>query len=356
MLMAIQGTLVGSIVTLVLLACFSKSLNGGNYAQLDAVWRLQMGLALIPALLTLWPRLKMPEGKKYLESRELTKPKRPDSVESRFTATTHRTRHRDSLELIVSDGRGLQEEIDAARAEVEAQGHRASLDVFLVYFREWRHLKTLIGTMSCWFLLDVAFYGINLNQSVLLMEIGYAKGANEYSVLKKNAIGNLIIAVAGYIPGYFFTIYFIEKLGRKWIQLQGFLVVALMFAIIAGDYEYMGTGGKFVCLAIAQVPTPSPLTYPFLTCSPTVLLQLRPQHHHLHHPRRSLPHPRARLRSRRQCRSRQGRRHTLGPPLQLSQRTDCNRFIERAVDFFRVQYSRGGDYLFFDSRDQVEGC
>ena len=260
--MAIQGTLVGSIVTLVLLACFSKSLKGGNYAQLDAVWRLQMGLALIPALLTLWPRLKMPEGKKYLESRELTKPKRPDSVESRFTATTHRTRHRDSLELIVSDGRGLQEEIDTARAEVEAQGRRASLDVFLVYFREWRHLKTLIGTMSCWFLLDVAFYGVNLNQSVLLMEIGYAKGANEYSVLKKNAIGNLIIAVAGYIPGYFFTIYFIEKLGRKWIQIQGFLVVALMFAIIAGDYEYMGTGGKFVCLAIAQVPTPSPPNLP----------------------------------------------------------------------------------------------
>ena len=265
MLMAIQGTLVGSIVTLVLLACFSKSLKGGNYAQLDAVWRLQMGLALIPALLTLWPRLKMPEGKKYLESRELTKPKRPDSVESRFTATTHRTRHRDSLELIVSDGRGLQEEIDAARAEVEAQGRRASLDVFLVYFREWRHLKTLIGTMSCWFLLDVAFYGVNLNQSVLLMEIGYAKGANEFSVLKKTAIGNLIIAVAGYIPGYFFTIYFIEKLGRKWIQIQGFLVVALMFAIIAGDYEYMGTGGKFVCLAIAQVPRPpSPTSLPDL--------------------------------------------------------------------------------------------
>ncbi|KAL9063860.1 MAG: hypothetical protein Q9161_009233 [Pseudevernia consocians] len=247
------GNLVGSIVTLVLLACFAKALNGeGNYAQLDAVWRLQIGLALIPAIATLWPRLTMPEGKKFLESRELSIPKRPESVNSRFTVTSRRSRQRESLELIVSDGRGLQEEIDATRAEIEAQGQRARLDVFFLYFSEWRHLKTLLGTASCWFLLDVAFYGVNLNQSVILTEIGFSKGTNEYDVLKRNAIGNLIIAIAGYVPGYFVTIFLIEKLGRRWIQIQGFLIVALMFAIIAGDHKHLGTGGKFVCLAIAQ--------------------------------------------------------------------------------------------------------
>ena len=270
MLITIQGNLVGSIVTLVLLACFSNTLNGeGNYAQLDAVWRLQIGLALIPALATLWPRLTMPEGKKFLESRELRTPKRPESVNSRFTVASRKSRQRESLELIVSDGHGLQEEIDAARAEIEAQGQRASLDVFFEFFREWRHLKILLGTMSCWFLLDVAFYGVNLNQSVILAEIGFSKGANEYDTLKRNAIGNLIIAIAGYVPGYFFTIFFIEKLGRRWIQIQGFLIVALMFAIIAGDYKHMGTGGKFVCLAIAQVLQSFPLLsliYHFLTC------------------------------------------------------------------------------------------
>ena len=107
--------------------------------------------------------------------------------------------------------------------------------------------------MSCWFLLDVAFYGVNLNQSVILMEIGFSKGSNEYDVLRKNAIGNLIIAVAGYVPGYFVTIFVIEKLGRRWIQIQGFLVVALMFAIIAGDYKHLGTGGKFVFLSVCHL-------------------------------------------------------------------------------------------------------
>ena len=97
---------MGSIVTLILLACFSVALNKeGNYSQLDAVWRLQIGLALIPALVTLWPRLTMPEGKKFLESRELSRSKRPESVTSR---TSRKSRQRESLELIVSDGRGLQ--------------------------------------------------------------------------------------------------------------------------------------------------------------------------------------------------------------------------------------------------------
>ena len=127
------------------------------------------------------------------------------------------------------------------------------MKTFMIYFSEWKHLKQLIGTASTWFLVDVAFYGLNLNQSVLLSAIGFSKGKTEYDTLLKNAYGNLIIAAAGYVPGYFLTIFFIEILGRRWIQIQGFLVCALMFAIIAGDYAHLGTAGKFVCFTIAQV-------------------------------------------------------------------------------------------------------
>lgn len=206
---------------------------------------------MIPAILTLYPRITMPEGKKYLESRELNGLKRPSSVTSNFSNLSKQ--RSDSVELIVSDGRELQEQIDSVRAEIDAQSKRARLDVFVQYFSEWRHLKTLIGTSSTWFLMDVAFYGTNLNQSVILADIGFSTGSNEYETLKRNAIGNLIIAVAGYVPGYFVAIFLIEKLGRRWIQIQGFLVTALMFAILAGDYAHLGVGGKFVCLAIAQV-------------------------------------------------------------------------------------------------------
>lgn len=197
-----QGNLAGSIVTLVLLACFSTALGKeGKYSQLDALWRLQIGLAIIPALITLWPRLTMPEGKKYLESRSLNKTKRPDSVNSNKSCSTVLNRHKSTeSQVVLTDGRGLQAEIDAQRAEIDAlAGRRARLDIFFVYFREWRHLRTLIGTSVCWFLLDVVFYGTNLNQSVILSSIGFSTTKNEYDMLKRNAIGNIIICVAGYL-------------------------------------------------------------------------------------------------------------------------------------------------------------
>jgi PHS family inorganic phosphate transporter-like MFS transporter len=146
---------------------------------------------------------------------------------------------------------------DRAVAVVEAHAvvpeKNVQMRAFIEYFSHWNHAKTLIGTALSWFLVDVAFYGINLNQSVILADIGYATGKDPYHYLLKNAEGNLIIAVAGYVPGYFITIAFIEILGRKWIQIQGFLVTALMFGILAGAGTHLSSGGRFALIIITQL-------------------------------------------------------------------------------------------------------
>ena len=196
------------------------------------------------------------------------------------------------------------------------------MKTFMIYFSEWRHLKQLIGTASCWFLVDVAFYGLNLNQSVLLAAIGFSKGKTEFDTLLKNAYGNLIIAAAGYVPGYFLTIFFIEILGRRWIQIQGFLVCALMFGIIAGDYAHLGTAGKFVCFTIAQVSQDLAYQFGFIANQMSlVILQLRSQRHHLHRSRRALPLTRSRLCPRCQCRDRKTRCHSIRRAVQLPEFT-----------------------------------
>jgi PHS family inorganic phosphate transporter-like MFS transporter len=89
----------------------------------------------------------------------------------------------------------------------------------MVYLSEWRHLKILIGTSMCWFLLDIAyvgswmrttklshvplrFYGINLNTNVVLAEIGFAgKTGTAWHKLFKLGTGNLIITALGFVPG-----------------------------------------------------------------------------------------------------------------------------------------------------------
>lgn len=251
------GTLAASIVTLILLGCFESALTTNHYGQLDAVWRLQIGLALVPAAALLYFRLTMPEGRKYLQSTELS------AVKASSLASSTASFGAGGLD---ADEKGLVTEhkvIGAVSPEQErkmsiVEAHAAppaknvQMTAFIEYFSEWRHLKTLIGTASTWFLVDVAFYGLNLNQSILLNAIGYGSGSTEFKTLLNTAIGNLIVAAAGYVPGYFFTVAFIEILGRKPIQIGGFILTSLFFGIIAGGWHVVGTGGKFACLALAQ--------------------------------------------------------------------------------------------------------
>jgi hypothetical protein len=90
---------------------------------------------------------------------------------------------------------------------------------FLRYFSAWRNAKLLIGTSMCWFFVDVAyvcllepfychlfylhsFYGINLNQNVVLEQIGFAgKKGTPWERMFKVGIGNLIITALGFVPG-----------------------------------------------------------------------------------------------------------------------------------------------------------
>ena len=183
----------------------------------------------------------MPESKKFLESSELSSG--ASSVKSVGTSNDGV-----SKELIGHDNKTPPVPISEAAKEAK----RPQMAVFIEYFSKPRHALTLFGCAFSWFLVDVAFYGINLNQSIILADIGYATGKTPYEYLLKNAEGNLIIAVAGYVPGYFVTIAFIELLGRKWIQIQGFLVTALMFGILAGGNASLSSGGRFACIVIAQ--------------------------------------------------------------------------------------------------------
>ncbi|KIW04544.1 uncharacterized protein PV09_04298 [Verruconis gallopava] len=239
------GTLAASIVTCILLPCFKHSLTNGKFGHIDAIWRLQIGLALVPCFALLYFRLTMPESRKFTQSTELS-------------AAVHSLNN--SNVDIVKEEKGVKTvagaEVDRRASVVEAHAHKPSKSVqmtaFIQYFKQPRHALTLFGCAFTWFLLDVAFYGVNLNQSVILTDIGYATGSNPYNYLLRNAEGNLIIAVAGYVPGYFITIAFIEILGRKWIQIQGFLVTALMFGILAGT-THISSGARFALLVIAQL-------------------------------------------------------------------------------------------------------
>ncbi|KAJ7448502.1 major facilitator superfamily domain-containing protein [Mycena latifolia] len=229
------GSLVGSLATIIVLAAYKHVMNDeGKTSKVDGVWRIVVGLSLIPAFGTLYQRLTLPEATRFIEQQN---------------------QHANGMELKHTND-SAEEAADKAAHEAavaEVVHKKAHFREFLIYFGEWRHAKMLIGTAMCWFLLDIAFYGINLNQNVVLQQIGFdGKTGTPWEKLFKVSTGNIIITVLGFVPGYYATVLLIEKLGRKWIQIQGFLLAALFLAILAAKFHTLSKPGFIVCFSFLQ--------------------------------------------------------------------------------------------------------
>jgi MFS family permease len=91
--------------------------------------------------------------------------------------------------------------------------------------RRW--LVTLAGTAGCWFLLDYAYYGNTISTPQILSLI-----APHASTITKIALQLAIFAVAA-VPGYMLAIARLDRIGHRRLQLAGFAVMALCFAVIA---------------------------------------------------------------------------------------------------------------------------
>jgi len=111
---------------------------------------------------------------------------------------------------------------------------------FSNHFSKWCNLKVLLGCALTWFFLDIGYYGTSLNTTTVLGFIGYGAPPGNYSNQNEKifddiwnrAVGNIIINLAGTVPGYWFTVAFIEWWGRKPIQYMGFAFLTIIFLIM----------------------------------------------------------------------------------------------------------------------------
>ncbi len=72
-----------------------------------------------------------------------------------------------------------------------------------------------------------------------------------YKNLHNICVGNVILSVAGLIPGYWVCFLFIDRVGRKPIQLMGFILLTIIFICMGFGYDRMinhGARGAFVTL------------------------------------------------------------------------------------------------------------
>jgi len=263
------GSFVGSLATIIVLACYKHVMNDkGETSKVDGAWRIVVGLSLIPAFGTLYQRLTLPESTRFIASQ---KQSAQDDESRDFDDLKKKNAKLDGVQTTVKPSSPARSDDDVAVQDREdhstndsdeTEKHlapevlakkKAQYREFLRYFSEWRHAKLLVGTCGCWFLLDIAFYGINLNQNVVLQQIGFdGSTGTPWERLFKIATGNIIITALGFVPGYYASVLTIEKLGRKWIQIQGFLLAALFLGILAGLFHTLSKPAFVVNFALLQ--------------------------------------------------------------------------------------------------------
>eukprot|EP00897_Mesotaenium_endlicherianum_P007180 jgi/Mesen1/6490/ME000331S05603 len=183
--------------------------------EADFVWRIILMLGALPALLTFYWRMQMPET-------------------ARYTALVQKNAERAAADM----GKVLHQDFTEADAVPTGGPPQPEYGLFSGEFAR-RHGLQLLGTTSTWFLLDIAFYSQNLFQKDVFTAVGWLPAASRMSAIDevyRIARAQALIALVSTVPGYWVTVATIDWLGRKTIQLQGFFFMTLFMAILAGNY------------------------------------------------------------------------------------------------------------------------
>jgi len=212
------GILAAAIVATITLVAFEDAIYA-DVMNLDYVWRICIGVGAVPGIIALYFRLTIPETPRYTMdiNNDLTKATKDIGNVLGKDADVHA---RD----VAAAAQVHQEHANAAP--------KASWADFCRHFGMWPNLKVLIGTSMSWFALDVAFYGLGLNNAIVLTSMGFVDKSTPYTDLYTAAVGNIIIAVLGTVPGYWVTVFTVDRLGRKWIQIMGFIMLTILFLIM----------------------------------------------------------------------------------------------------------------------------
>ncbi|XP_050267984.1 probable inorganic phosphate transporter 1-9 [Quercus robur] len=209
------GILVASVVTMVVCAIFNRAAKGApkdpTPKEADIAWRLILMLGAIPAGLTFYWRMKMPETPRY-------------------TALVERN--------IIQAAMDMENVMEVPMSQIVEDEllPPSPLPYPLLSKQFFRlHGRDLFSCCFTWFLVDIVFYSSNFFQSRIYLEENGDK--NVYQDVFEAAKLQAIIALCSTIPGYFFSVYFIDKVGRVKIQMMGFSLMALVFLVLGITYD-----------------------------------------------------------------------------------------------------------------------
>lgn len=206
---AMQG--VGALISvLIVLFCLGSGFSPGFS------WRFSLAFGSVPALVAFPWRLRMHETETF----ERVKNERKlasalAAIDSSYNSGS------------VYDSTPVSEE-EGGFVSVALARWNEIINATRLY--KWH----MFGTATCWFLLDVVFYANGLfNHDVTSLIL--AKGRR--TTASDDAWNSAFICAIG-LPGYGLSFLFIDNVGRKNIQLIGFLTMGILFCICGYGHDW----------------------------------------------------------------------------------------------------------------------
>uniref|UniRef100_A0ACD5TUB5 Uncharacterized protein n=1 Tax=Avena sativa TaxID=4498 RepID=A0ACD5TUB5_AVESA len=244
------GILAGGAVAIGVTALFKNLFPAPPYAvnpaastpeQADYVWRIVLMLGALPAALTFYWRMKMPET-------------------ARYTALIAKNAERAAADMSKVLRVDLTTKPVEQAGDIEAGNKAATSPSFGLFSWEFirRHGLHLVGTASTWLLLDIAYYSQNLFQKDIFSAIGWIPPAATMSALDELyhiARAQSLIALCGTVPGYWFTVAFIDSVGRFKIQSMGFFMMTAFLLGLAVPYDYWTSKGHQIGFVVMYALT-----------------------------------------------------------------------------------------------------
>ncbi|KAL3734441.1 hypothetical protein ACJRO7_023747 [Eucalyptus globulus] len=213
------GILASSVVTMVVCKIFGRSyppsLNDPIPKKADIAWRLILMLGVIPAVMTFYWRMKMPET-------------------ARYTALVENN--------VLQATQDMERVLDMSDCQI-AEGHclQPSQSSYLLFSKQFflLHGRNLLACSSTWFLLDIVFYSYPHLQSEIYFMSQHDKDTADtvFDAAFKVARLQAIMACSSMIPGCIAAFFLIDRIGRLIIQAVGFVLMAIVYFSIGVPYD-----------------------------------------------------------------------------------------------------------------------
>ncbi|KAI8936075.1 hypothetical protein NX059_007575 [Plenodomus lindquistii] len=243
------------------------------FRAVDRLWRLVVGIGIVPAVIALVFRFTIPESPRYtLDILQNTQSTLEDTA-SYFGAPELNPEH-GQVEMLqvpvtpdiqVNDTRrsstcpeiGPEEVIDCdsdsehAPSDVDLPSHVSALQPvpgdpnFVPPLASWADAKHffiaegnwqyLLGTSLAWLFLDFAFYGLGLSSPQIVSHIWSEPDPNNpesvFDTLRDNSLHTLAMVSIGTVTGGLLMIKIVKYVSPKVIQFWGFLVLFVLFIV-----------------------------------------------------------------------------------------------------------------------------